>query len=218
MPQLIGLCGPRGAGKDTAYSFIKEWCDGRGVLSARRALADPLKWSFARIFIPDCTLAEGVAWCDQIKQEGGEVTADVPYYEGHEHMQYRRVVEITGREALQRYGTEAHRQVFHDQFWIDALLPVGAWEWNFTSKWGEDPPDFCVVTDVRFDNEAHRVQECGGQIWRIHGRGVEDDDHASEGGIDPHYIALGITNDGGFRDFREKIFDAMETQWTSTDS
>jgi len=34
---------------------------------------------------------------------------------------------ITGRQALQRYGTEGHRDVFGEDFWVDALLPVDSY-------------------------------------------------------------------------------------------
>ena len=69
MSRLIALTGARGSGKDTAFGFMHAWGMERGVSVGRRAFADPVKWSFARLFLPDCTLEEAVQWCDEIKME-----------------------------------------------------------------------------------------------------------------------------------------------------
>lgn len=182
MARLIGLHGPRGAGKDTAFSLIHEWAEERGVRARRRGFADALKLSFARLFIPDISREEAVVWCDRLKHTGVLSLADIESTETQETVLTHT---ISGRTALQRYGTEAHRDVLGKNFWIDVLLPVSfeedAWATGFMDTFDQAPPDIAVITDVRFENEAERIHQLGGQVWRINRPDMESsDDHASE--------------------------------------
>lgn len=62
---------------------------------------------------------------------------------------------FTPRLALQKMGTEAGRNVFHDNFWIDSL-----------EKYLDPTADY-VITDVRFLNELNFVHNHGGVIIEI---------------------------------------------------
>jgi len=53
MTHLIGINGKKGSGKDTACDFIRTWAADRNMTVERRGFADLLKWSIARLFIPD---------------------------------------------------------------------------------------------------------------------------------------------------------------------
>lgn len=178
VPTLIGISGGRGSGKDTAYGFIAEWATSQGLTPARRAFADPLKHSFTRIFFPDATLEEALIWCDKIKNNGLINAGDG--------------AAVTGRQALQHYGYEAHRELFGDNFWIDQLLP----EKNWRMKFSDDGvmPDVCVITDVRYDNEAQRILDAGGTLWKIERDTGSFDEHTSEAGINNSLIDYTIIN------------------------
>jgi hypothetical protein len=196
MPTLIGLHGRRGAGKDTAFGYAHEWATGRGLLARRRGFADALKLSFTRLFIPDCSVDEGVAWCDEIKDHLSRAFVTAEWTRGFEVKGETETTirhKISGRLALQRFGTEGHRDVFGTDFWVDALLPtttiidehdlpVGPkWPINFMSGLDQGDPDICVITDVRFPNEAERIKLLGGEVWEIYREGYKiDDSHASE--------------------------------------
>jgi len=109
--------------------------------------------------------------------------------------------EITGRRYLQLYGTEAHREVFGDNFWIDQALPDPC-----APYYGrKDPFDLLVFTDVRYQNEAERIRECGGEVWLIDRPSVEDlpDSHASEN-IDFH-VDTRIINNGTLDDLHDAV-------------
>jgi hypothetical protein len=215
MTVLIGLTGNKGSGKDTAYQFIRNWAADRGARSGRAGFADALKLSFSRIFIPDCSMDEAIQWCDTLK-ESSELVIQWDRFSADQTLTTVSH-QITGRQALQRFGTEGHRQVFGDTFWIDVLLPKTAsfdfkdgpqerpsptWESNFISRMDElqnpfsmEPPEICVVTDVRFANEAERIKEFNGQIWEIYRSGRESDDtHASEQGVPTEMIDKTIYN------------------------
>jgi hypothetical protein len=68
---------------------------------------------------------------------------------------------FTPRLALQLMGTEAGRNVFHQDVWVISLLNRAK---------GKD----VVVTDVRFKNEINYIQQNGGVIVRVR-RGEEPD-------------------------------------------
>lgn len=188
---LVGLNGRKRSGKDTLAQMMIEQARVRGLKVVRRGFADQLKLSAARAFYPDIELNDAVRWCDTVK-ESGVLTVAVDNDYG------RRVAEITGREWLQRYGTESHRDVFGPDFWVDALIPVPYPGRNF------DGADIGVVTDARFANEAVRVRLCGGYVVNVSRPEVEDgsDAHASEAPLDDGLIDYWVLNDGSLDDLQ----------------
>jgi hypothetical protein len=157
---LIGITGKAGSGKDTTFERIVEMSNRMGLPSARRiAFADKLKLSAAALLnlsVEDINSHKSSAGGGQLTILGKPMSM---------------------REFLQRYGTEAHRQVFGDNFWVDAALPYGF----------DHSGSITVVTDVRFQNEADRVWLCGGIIVEVVGPNDEISKaaagHASEAGI-----------------------------------
>ena len=204
MPFLLGLCGGRGVGKDTAFGFIQQWAEGRGLTACRRSFADKLKHSAAlalgfRVEEPDA-----VVLMDELKNLG-EITTVIP--------DQSILYTIDGRKFLQLYGTEAHREVFGQNFWVDALLPVlyddngshddSGWHAEFAFA------DICVTADVRFVNEAERIHELGGQIWEILRDTGTSDDHVSEAGLPDDQIDLKIPNFSSLDCFELELHHAM---------
>lgn len=187
---LIGLTGKAGSGKDTTYETIHAlFNEVRPVI--RLAFADLLKRSAVAAF---ADFPDWVATASDIK-DNGTIKVEV---EG------KTICEISGREFLQRYGTEAHRHVFGEDFWIDAILPP------------LEPLDFgpflqsseiYVVTDVRYDNEAARIREYGGVIWLVErpGDDIDESNHPSELGIDEDLIDYLLPNDGSLDDLKNNI-------------
>lgn len=234
---LVGLTGRKGVGKDTAFGFIHEWASQRGVLAVRRGFADALKQSFARLFTPDITANEAVQWCDSLKNHGQLILEE--HIDDADSARTLRN-EILMRTIFQRYGAEAHRDLFGEDFWVDRLLPTTfadpndlsagmVWESSFIPivDFGSESvlsPEIAVVTDVRFQNEAQRLKDLGGLLIDIkrlvsNGPFVEvPDSHSSEQGFDPALVDLDLLNHDSLNDFRdetvrmmEKIFD--DAQW-----
>ena len=102
------------------------------------------------------------------------------------------LVSQTVRSFLQRYGTEAHRDVFGQDFWLDAALPVQALGYADA---------LYVVTDVRFPNEAQRVRDLGGWVVLVVGPDDDTGTHPSEQTIEPHLIEATIINTSRDDDF-----------------
>jgi Deoxynucleotide monophosphate kinase len=152
---IIGLVGLKGSGKDTVAAYLIK---NHGF--ERKAFADPLKRSLAAFL--DIPYHE----IESFKNSNGAYVTTI--YDDEP------VKVLTFREALQRYGTESHRDIFGETFWLEATLPVG----------GFYKGRAIVVTDVRFENEAERIELLGGYIVRIERESAtlsEQDPHRSEG-------------------------------------
>ena len=186
---LVGLCGRAGSGKDEVAKIVAELRPDWIVL--RDAFADRLKLSAARMFFPDIDLADAVDWADSFKHNG--------YVQAHEVLAEPCCEVVTGRQLLQRYGTEMHRDVFGQDFWLSAVLPNPA-----LAFFGRpDAFDVLVVTDVRFDNEVERVRDCGGHVWLVDRPGaIQEDDHPSE--VVPDHDLV-VRNHGDLDHLRDEV-------------
>ncbi len=112
------------------------------------------------------------------------------------------VADMTVREFLKRYGTESHRDVFGQDFWVDQVLPssdpTAAYQRSF---WRENT----VISDVRFPNEISRLKSYGGSLWNVTREGFSGDSHASEQPIPEDMIDFSLMNNGSFEDLYKKI-------------
>lgn len=199
---IIGLHGRMQSGKDTVCEMIRELHDGKVV---RKAFADPLKLSAIRCFKPDATLEEALAICDKLKTQG---YVDTSYDIGEGF-------HVSGREFLQHYGTEAHREMFGTDFWVDASLPefdgMGLTE---STVFDVHPgKDLVVFTDVRFPNEATRIRQNGGEVWEVYRASLGySDGHASEIRLPDSLINLTINNSGTLEDLKARVAPALLTK------
>lgn len=202
MTELIGLTGRKFAGKDTLARMLIEEGAERGLRVVRAAFADKMKVSAARALGFRGTEEQCVAEMDALKQDGSYLTVSV--LSSVTGTSARRV---SGREYLQWFGTEAHRDVFGPDFWVDALLPLSLdWDKPFEA-------DLIVVTDVRFESEAERIRELGGRIFRVvRGGPVDGDEHVSEAGIADEYVTGDVDNSGPLSDLRFRAAFLL-TRW-----
>jgi hypothetical protein len=190
---IIGLAGAKRAGKnETARIIAEEFGDQYEVK----------EWSFAAKLKQSAVAALGmdaddpIKMADQLKESGSIVilTHD-------EHIGY----EISGREYLQWYGTEAHRDIFGDSFWIDQLLDEIPWRMKLnTGSLDKYYERLDLITDCRFSNEAQAIKESDGYIVRVRRPEVEGtgDTHASETPLPDELIDAEIWNDGSLKDLR----------------
>jgi len=140
---IIGLIGFIGAGKGSVGDFLSTEFG-----YTQDSFAKPLKDAVAAIFGWDRQKLEGStpesrAWREQ------------PCEFWSKHFGYT----FTPRLALQLMGTEAGRNVFHQDLWVISLL---------NRSQGKN----VVVTDVRFKNEVAAVHNADGLVIRVR-RGLE---------------------------------------------
>lgn len=141
---IIGLVGFIGSGKGTVGDILET----QGF--SKDSFAKPLKDA--------CSIMFG--WPREMLEGDTEVSRkwrEEPDSFWSEKFGYT----FTPRLALQLMGTEAGRNVFHQDVWVISLLNRAK---------GKD----VVVTDVRFKNEINYIQQNGGVIVRVR-RGEEPD-------------------------------------------
>ncbi len=177
---IIGLNGKKGAGKDTVGAYLVEK---HGF--TRISFAEKLKDSAAALFDIDPAL-----WDEWKNDEFA--TVQIRLYGNHLTQKVDVPSELTVREFLQRYGTEAHRDIFGFDFWVDAAFS------ELDSLRNIDPYGDFVFTDARFENEAQAISDRSGFMWRVFRDDIEDGDtHISEAEIPIDMIDVVINNKTG---------------------
>jgi hypothetical protein len=122
-----------------------------------------------------------IALADGVKEEA--VARGLATYE---EAFYTKPPEV--RTALQQLGTELGREVYGEDYWCRKLA---ARLKSIHDRWGFRK---FVITDVRFPNEVHFVQQAlNGEVYRIYAPdrnaamnlSVEQREHLSETALDP---------------------------------
>ena len=176
--KLVGLSGYGRAGKDTAAQALVE----RGWSQA--AFADPMREMAEKIDpIVSASSAVFQRYKTAVKTWGYD-TAKVKF------------PEI--RRFLQTLGTDAMRDLYGEDVWVDLAL----------NKLQED--DRVVFTDVRFPNEAQAIKDAGGIVIRVERWDGEHhvgpaNDHPSETSLDDWAFDGWVTNDGSIEDLQEEL-------------
>ena len=92
-------------------------------------------------------------------------------------------LNLTNRELMQKFG-DLTRSLDKD-IWIKSLF----------SKYIDNPPEYLIISDVRFKNEADHIKDIGGILIRIESDRVISDYHISEIELDDYFkFDLKITN------------------------
>lgn len=196
--RLIGLCGYAGSGKDAAAAFLTGLPDGHPDGPWERvAFADAVR---AGLLALDPSVA--VRQVEVDNDNDGEPSIDfVP-------VRLSEYIEICGgwdeakksaevRRLLQRYGTEAGREIHGADCWVSIVenksIYVGC---------------RVVITDVRFQNELDMIRRRGGIIVRISRPGIgPKNDHVSERLVGEITADADIVNDGGLDELRAKVWE-----------
>jgi hypothetical protein len=207
--RVIGLTGKARAGKDTACGFIKSWGFEHDIEVERAAFADKLKVSAARALGFEGNTAQCAAFCNELKQDGYKL---VLHHPNNSELGPSRIGTplVSGREFLQRYGTEAHRDVFDPEFWVKALMDEIYARSNQQTPL-ESARSVVVISDMRFENEARAVHNAGGEVWKVHRNDLaarlQDslDAHSSEVGVPESLIDRVIPNDHDLADFEREV-------------
>lgn len=172
---VVGISGKKRSGKDTmADVFVEEGFE-------RHAFAEPIKGAAKMIF----NLTD-----DQV--DGDRKEDRDPYW------------EQTPREIMQHFGTDAFRETYGKEVWVDSLI----------QRLRLRLPPAAVVKDVRFPNEVRGLQErAGAGVIRIDAseRLDQDDSHASETALDGYNgFDLTVTNNGSLAEFKHHSRDIAQ--------
>lgn len=183
---IIGLHGKKRVGKDTVYEIIRS----SYPHAVRVAFADKMRESLAALF--DISVKE----LEDLKESEAAFQLD--------SVKTKR--SFTWREFIQRYGTEAHRDIFGQDFWINSIFPT-AFPLAYVN-----PNDITVVTDVRFYNEARRILDLGGHIISVvrPNKEYNNDSHVSEMGLSEELVSYEIVNDGSLEQLQERVLKIID--------
>ena len=135
---LIGICGNIGTGKTTVANYLVEKY---GFIEY--SFSSPLK-KIGEIF-------------GFTKEElyGTQLQKSTP----------NKILGISSREFLQKFGTEFGREMFSNLF-PNFNIEYGLWIDIFKRQY--DPSKNVVVSDIRFKNEEECIRRLGGIIIRTH--------------------------------------------------
>lgn len=183
---IIGLNGAGRTGKDTVREIIGQTVNRRVI---REAFADRLKESAARALGLSCGQLESVKDTGFVKVQGP--VNETPH-----------VVAV--RSYLERYGHEAHRGVFGEDFWIAPVMLA------HDHRMGMEPPPLTVVTDLRFKNEAEAVRQRGGEVWEVlRPQSAVESQHISNQPLPRHLIDRVIDNSGSLEETTTMVKHAL---------
>lgn len=142
---IIGIVGFAGSGKGTVGDILVDDHD-----FTKLSFADAVKDATSAIFGWPRHLLEG----DTDQSRKFRETRD-------DFWSARLERDFTPRLAMQLMGTEAGRNVFHTNLWVDVIERriKHKQEWEFESNF--------VIPDVRFPNEIEAIRKWGGVIVRV---------------------------------------------------
>lgn len=183
LPNVVGICGQAGAGKDTAAKWFIE----RGY--RRSGFADPIKWMLNQAF--GWSMAD---WDDRVWKEDPDVV--------RAEDRRGRTSKTSPRSLAMWLGTEVVRNNFGNDAWVNV--------WK--QRWHDTGQPKVVVPDVRFQNEVDAIHKLGGVVIRVtrpNDRSakvyvvdgeVEHVPHESERTDGLLYVDHEIVNDGTIQD------------------
>lgn len=214
MTKVIGINGFKQSGKGTTaniFGDLNRWAVVRQV-----GFADKLKVLAARTLGFRGDDAYLIALMDEFKLTG-RVEAFTSLSEAKKAKFTEATSKITGRQYLQNLGNDA-REVFGENFWVDQVLPSPAeftgpdWSFEVQDTLAEkyNDADFVVFTDLRYPNEAARIQALGGVIWNVQRPGLTSDGHASEQPLPPKFIDWTIYNTDDVDHLANEVERAVE--------
>jgi hypothetical protein len=231
MTLLVALAGQSRSGKGTCASVFKEEAEAQGFTSFERQLSDNGKWHLARIFRPNISRTNAVAWFEELKGYDAWVEINSLKSIGVED---RRVDgDVPLQKFIQHGLQEGGRDIFGDDFWIDMLLDpdvVGeetgfdkeppAWTDTFfdveSGLYGK-PTDLAIISDLRQLNEAERVKYFHGLVVGCVRLQTVDEyitggDHITELPLPAHLLDAVIHNDDSLDNLKSVAIDVFHKQ------
>lgn len=187
-PLIVGFAGLARSGKDTASEALSDW---RRLKFADGVYEGYLKLDPIIRIGNDGEMSYLTRLSDAVREYGWE---------------YLKENSQDVRRGLQRYGTEAGREIHGENCWVNALLRKMMKEFN------SGVTQF-RITDVRFPNEYEAIKKHGGIVLGIVRPGVTRvNNHISESFFDQIHDRL-ILNDGSIAELHHKVTVAVEEHY-----
>jgi hypothetical protein len=233
-PNLIGVAGRAGSGKDTVGSIVKYWLNYRREHKAGnyssyvlmdhwyssedwqvKKFADKLKQIASLLLgVPAGGFEDQNFKSSCLPREWDTIVSKPgKRQDGIFGTGEKLIKQMTVREFLQLLGTEAIRNGLHLEAWVNALF-ADYKALNLThniSSEGRVPLAFpnWIITDLRFPNEFEAIKSRGGLCIKvddslIHMRSKLPE-HSSEKALDSHTFDYVLNNSGSIDDLIEEV-------------
>lgn len=152
-PNIIGICGFKGSGKDTLARQIQAY----GY--EHHAFADTLKDVLSMIFGWDRDMLEGETVESRLWREEPDTWWEhkLNWFDMSDDKAILQTIfpRFTPRAAMQLFGTNLFRKHFNDSIWVLSL------ENRIKNS------EYVVISDCRFHNEIKMIKDCGGKLIKI---------------------------------------------------
>lgn len=207
-PDIIGLTGLAGTGKDTVALILKTH-----LRFVQLAFADPVRSEICNAFsVPlslftdrstkekptyqlallNCTNYDFTGLMLKNEAQANPTCKLSPFLQAPQ----------SPRQLMQWWGTDYRRNTTHDAYWTRHMIArIRAHQEG--DQWRT------VVSDVRYDNEADTIRKMGGQLWHITRPGVErTSQHSSATDGSQFKADLVINNAGDMHHLRYLVIGA----------
>jgi hypothetical protein len=214
-PQIIGVSGKIGSGKDTVGKVI-QYLSSEAYKKRERSFElfqrghtnlDAFgtyyysPWEikkFAGKLKEVASLLTGIPVNDFEDQDFKKT--DLPEEWSTWYPNLDRPEPMTVRTLLQKVGTDCMRDCLHKNTWVNALLA------DFRPrKLSQYEPSQWIITDVRFPNEALAIKDKGGVLLRIERDSDIQSNHESETALDNWTFDYVIENNGTIEDLIAEV-------------
>ena len=238
---ILGINGKIGSGKDTVGQIIQYLTTHPESLRVNPVLNQGFEYSLQYSKMKEGFRFHNSNW--EIKKFAGKLKliasiltgATLEQLEDQDFKKREMGPEwgITYRELLQKVGTEAMRNVIHENVWVNALMadyhltPNKSMDELFNEHFLNNKSEIhyklpnWIITDMRFPNEMDAVKAKGGITIRVNRKGfpithsktgethlLSRDaftEHPSETALDNHQFDYVIDNNGSISDLIDKV-------------
>lgn len=180
--KLILVNGKKRSGKDYFAEVLQEKLYAAEKTSAVMSFADPIKKIIAT------TLNVSLEQLDDMKNEAEPIGINEPIYDGYDFKPL-----TNARSILQNFGTEAMKEFFGEDVWVNLLL----------KRANDLHVDYVIVPDFRFNIEALD----GGITIKVRNDEIEKnctDNHRSENELNEFSFDYTIDNTD-YRDIADDV-------------
>jgi len=164
---VIGISGKIRSGKSRVAKTIIEILEENGKTGVVKSFAQPLYEIISEMYDNDI---------ETIKRDKQD---KVPIYINTRQTQCGFKIS-NYREILQIIGTGA-RNYGDIDIWVNALFGVG--NEKVLSSLGNNKGSVWVIEDLRFPNEAKRIRECNGLLFRVEREKHQPNEHIIENSL-----------------------------------
>lgn len=196
---VYGISGKIGSGKDTVAQMIQDLERGKWEVKKFAGRLKQIVHLLTGIPVEDLEKQEvkdsylGPEWNYWQNTLTSEFLPNKVYSGSRPDTFYERK-QMSVRELLQKLGTNAMRDVIHQNIHVNALFS----DYYRSSNW--------IISDMRFENELEAVRAKGGATIRVvRPDKVSMDQHPSETALDNAEFDYVIINDGTLEELLEKV-------------